>query len=86
MKLKSGAKLKGYITKTEEESFDLTNYQIRQTVAVPYRDVAQVKSQNGSSKSMKTTLTVAGVAAVVVLVLTLPREDSAICPLGCRSF
>jgi hypothetical protein len=84
--IKSGAKLKGYITKINEGSFDLTNYKTGQTAAVAYRDVAQVKAQGGSSKAGKYALGVGVAAAIVVLVLTLPRGDSPICPLGCRSF
>jgi hypothetical protein len=86
VRLKSGAKLKGYITGRGEDSFEVTNYKTKQTTAIAYRDVAQVKPQGGSSKGMKTALAVAGVAAVIVLVLTLPRGNSPICPLGCRSF
>ena len=86
VRLKSGAKLKGYLTKITDDTFDVTNYKSGQTTAVAYRDVAQVKPQGGSSKAAKYALGVAGVAAVVVLVLTLPRGGSTICPLGCRSF
>ena len=86
VKLRSGAKLKGYITKTGEDSFDVTNYKTNQTASVAYRDVAQVKPQGGSSRGAKIALGVAGAAAVVVLILTLPRGGSGICPLGCGPF
>lgn len=85
VKLKSGAQLKGYITKIGEDSFDVTNYKKNQTTAIVYRDVAQVKEQ-GSSKGAKIMLVLGVAAAIVLLVLTLPRRDSGICPLGCGSF
>lgn len=86
VKLRSGAKLKGYITKIGEDAFDLTNYKTSRTTAIAYRDIAQVKAQDSSTKGMKTALAVIGVAAIVVLVITFPRGRSPICPLGCRSF
>ena len=84
VKLRSGAKLKGYITKLEENTFDLTNYKTNRTTAIAYRDIALVKSQGGSSKALKFALNIAGFAGIVVLLLTLPRGGSSICPLGCR--
>lgn len=85
VRLQSGAKLKGYITKIGEDTFDLTNYKTKQTVAVAYRDVAQVKPQGGPSKAGKYALGVGVAAGIVVLVLTLPgRRGPTICPLGCR--
>ena len=86
VRLKSGAKLKGYLTKINDDSFDVTNYRSGQTTAVLYRDVAEVKARGSLSKGAKAALGIAGVAGVVVLVLTLPRGNSPICPLGCRSF
>ena len=86
VRLQNGTKLKGYITKTGEDSFDVTNYKSNQTVSVVYRDVAEVKPQGMSPKGKKTALGIAGAAAIVVLVLTLPRGGSGICPLGCGPF
>ena len=86
VKLQNGTKLKGYITKTGEDSFDVTDYKSNQTVSVVYRDVAQVKPQGMSSKGKKIALGIAGAAVIVVLVLTLPRGGSGICPLGCGPF
>jgi hypothetical protein len=85
VRMKSGAKLKGYITKLNEDSFDLTSYKTGQTAALAYRDVAQVKAQ-GLLKAPKYAIGIGVVAALVVLIVTLPRSDSPICPLGCRSF
>ena len=86
VRLQNGKKLKGYITRTGEDSFDVTNYKSNQTVSVVYRDVAEVKPQGSSSKGTKIALGIAGAAAIVVLVLTLPRGGSGICPLGCGPF
>lgn len=86
VRLKSGAKLKGYLTKIGDDAFDVTNYKTGQTVSVVYRDVAQVKPQGGSSKAAKYALGIGVAAGIVVLVLTLPRRGPTICPLGCRSF
>jgi len=85
VRLKSGAKLKGYLTKINEDAFDITNYKTNQTLPVAYRDVAQVKQQ-GFSKAAKFAIGIGVVALIVVLVVTLPRGDSPICPLGCGPF
>ena len=86
VRLRSGAKVKGYLTKIGDETFDLTNYKTRQTTPVAYRDVAQVKQPGVSSKAAKYALGIGVAAGIVVLVLTLPRRGPTICPLGCRSF
>ena len=86
VRLRSGAKVKGSLTKVGDDSFDVTNYKTRQTASVAYRDVALVKEPGASSKAAKYALGIGVAAGIVVLVLTLPRRDSGICPLGCRSF
>jgi hypothetical protein len=86
VRLQNGTKVKGYITKRDEDSFDVTNYKSNQTNTIAYRDVAEVKPQGGLSKGTKIALGIAGAAAIVVLVLTLPRGGSGICPLGCGPF
>ena len=87
VRLRSGAKVKGYITKREEDSFDVTNYKRRQTTSIAYPDVAEVKPQGGSSKAGKYALGIGIAAGIVVLILTLPRNrQSGICPLGCGPF
>ncbi len=68
VKLKNGTKLKGYISQTGEDSFDLTNSKTKQTTAVAYRDVAQVKKQ-GLSKGAKIAIGVGIGAAVAVVVI-----------------
>jgi TRAP-type uncharacterized transport system fused permease subunit len=86
VKMKNGAKLKGYISQTLEDSFDLTNAETKQPTTILYREVAQVKRQ-GWSKGAKTAIGVGIAAAVVGLILTLPGKNpfpGGFCPLGCR--
>src|SRR5215213_8521211 len=64
VRLKSGAKVKGYITGTGEESFEVTDYKSNQTVSVVYRDVSEVKPQGMSSKGKKIALGIAGAAVI----------------------
>jgi len=68
VKMKNGTKLKGYISQTGEDSFDLTDSKTKQTTAVAYGDVAQVKKQ-GLSKGAKIALGIGIAAAVTVVVL-----------------
>ncbi len=68
VKLKDGTKLKGYISQAGEDSFDLTDFKTKQTSAVTYRDVAQVKKQ-GLSKGAKIAIGVGIGAAVAVVVI-----------------
>ena len=68
VKMKDGTRLKGYISQTGEDSFNLTDSKTKQTNAVAYRDVAEVKKQ-GWSKGAKIALGVGIVAAVTVFVI-----------------
>ncbi len=68
VKMKDGTKLKGYISQAGEDSFDLTDFKTKQTSAVTYRDVAQVKKQ-GLSKGAKIAIGVGIAAAVTVVVI-----------------
>gem|GEM_PF-1322788 len=86
IRLKSGAKVEGYITKINEDTFEVSNYKIRKTRSIAYRDVARVEPQGGASTGRRIALIVGGLATLIVLVLTLPRNGSTICPLGCRSY
>jgi len=68
VKMKDGTKVKGYISKSGEESFNLTNSKTNQTTAVAYRDVTQVK-KSGLSTAAKIAIGVGiGVAATAVVV------------------
>jgi hypothetical protein len=84
--MKDGRRLKGFISKTDDESFDLTNSKTIDAAVVAYRDVAKIKKQ-GLPKTGKIAI-MAGVAAgIVVLVLVSPpRPLGTICPLGCGPF
>ena len=68
VKMKDGTKMKGYISQTGENSFDLTNSKTKQTTAVAYRDVTQVKKQ-GLSKGAKIAIGVGIAAAITVAVI-----------------
>ena len=68
VKMKNGTRLKGYISQTGEDSFDLTDSKTKQTSVVAYRDVAQVKKQ-GLSKGAKIAIGFGIAAAVTVAVI-----------------
>jgi hypothetical protein len=84
VRLKSGAKLKGYLTKIADDSFDVSNYKTGQNVSVAYRDVARVEKQ-GLSKAAKYAIGIGVVAAIVVLVIVLPHKGGSggFCPISC---
>lgn len=85
VKLKDGRKLKGYISRTSEDSFNLTNSETKQSTAIAYDSVAKIKGQ-GLSGGAKLAIGVGVVAAAVVLILIRPGDPflGGICPLGCR--
>ncbi len=70
VKMKDGTKRKGFISQTGEDSFDLTDSKTKQTTAVAYRDVEQVKKQ-GLSTGAKIAIGVGIGAAVTVVVLAV---------------
>ena len=76
VKMKDGTKMKGYISQTGEDSFDLTDSKTKQTTAVAYGDVAQVKKQ-GLSKGAKIALGIGIAAAVTVVVLGVAINNAA---------
>jgi len=76
VKMKDGTKMKGYISQTGEDSFDLTDSKTKQTTAVAYGDVAQVKKQ-GLSKGAKIALGIGIAAAVTVVVLGVAISNAA---------
>jgi hypothetical protein len=83
VKLKDGTQLKGYISQTIEDSFDLTDAKTRQFTTIPYRDVAHIKQQ-GRSIGAKFALEMGVVAAIIVIAVIKREKGSGICPLGCR--
>ena len=77
VKMKDGRKLKGFISQSGEESFDLTDSKTKQTTSLAYRDVTQVKKQ-GLSTAAKIAIG-AGVVFLGVGVLaaaTIRGSDS----------
>ncbi len=66
----NGTELKGYISKTGEDFFELTESKTNQSSSIFYRDVAKVKG-NGLSKTAIITVAVAGAVAAVVLYVVL---------------
>jgi len=86
VKLKNGAKLKGYISRAGEDSFELLDDQNKQTSTIAYTSVAKVKGQ-GLSNGAKIAIGVGVAAGVVLLILTRPRGGpGGFCPLGCGPF
>jgi len=72
--LRDGTEVKGYISKVEENSFDVTDKKSGKAVAVSYNDVNKVKGP-GLSKPAQVFIVVGvfvGVAAAVFLAL-LPK-------------
>ena len=60
--------MKGFISQTGEDSFDLTDSKTKQTTAIAYRDVAQVKKP-GLSTGAKVLIGVGiGVAVSAVVI------------------
>lgn len=87
VRLKNGRRIKGYISRTIEDSFDVIGSKTGEITTIPYRDVAQVKKQ-GRSKGAKIAIGAGITVGVVVLVLTLPGKKplGSFCPLGCGPF
>jgi len=68
VKMLDGTKMKGYISQAGEDSFSLTDSKTKQTTAIAYRDVAQIKGQGLSNKA-KIAIGVGIAAAVTVAVI-----------------
>ena len=81
VKLKNGTNLKGFISQTGEDSFDLVDSRTKQTTAIAYRDVAQVKKQ-GLSTGAKVAIGVGIAAAVTVVVLVIAVRNTDLFPGG----
>jgi sRNA-binding regulator protein Hfq len=65
----NGAKLKGYIGQADEDSFTLVDSKTKQSTAIAYRDVAQVKGDNWTKGNKITLGIVIGAAAVVGVIV-----------------
>ncbi len=79
--MKNGARIKGYISQADDDSFDLTNAKTKQTTTVSYGDVAQVKKQ-GLSTGAKIAIGVGIAAAVTVVVLVIAVRNTDLFPDG----
>jgi hypothetical protein len=67
VRLRNKEDVKGYISKTEDASFDVTDKNTGQSTTIPYADVERVQS-TGLSKGAKIGIIVGvGVAIVVVV-------------------
>ena len=83
VKMKDGTKLKGFISQTGQDSFDLTNSKTKQTTAVAYREVAHVKKQ-GLSTGAKILIGVGvGVAVTAVVLAVAFRNFDPLGGLNC---
>jgi hypothetical protein len=79
-----GTKVKGYISRTGDAAFDLTDPKTKQTSAIAYSDVSKIKKQ-GMSTGLKIAI-IGGVAAAVVVVVAAIAVKEAFddgCFLGC---
>jgi hypothetical protein len=66
----NGTELKGYISQSGEDSFELTNSKTKQSMSIFYKDVRKVRG-NGLSKTAMISLGVVGAVAAVVLYVVL---------------
>lgn len=69
VKMMNGAKLNGYISKVEEESFTLTDSKTNQNTVINYNDVAKIN--NKTSKANKIALIIVSGAAATAAVILL---------------
>lgn len=82
--MKDGRRMRGHISQTAADSFELTISGTDRTTTLPYADVAQVKKQ-GWSTIAKVALG-AGIGAGVVMVVVgvaVSKGLGDFCPLGC---
>ena len=68
--MQNESELRGYISQTGEESFELTDSKTKQSRSIFYRDVKKVRG-TGLSKTVITSLAVVGTVAAVVLYVVL---------------
>lgn len=73
--MKDATKRKGFISQTGEDSFDLTDSKTKQTSAIAYRDVAQVKKP-GLSTGAKVLIGVGIGVVVTAVVLAVAVNDA----------
>lgn len=78
-----GTKLKGYINRTSDEAFDLTDAKTRQATTIAYSDVSKIM-KSGMSKGVKIAIIGGVVAAAVVVVVAIAAKEALddLCILG----
>lgn len=82
--MKSGARLKGYVTDMESETFILVQPKTGTKTAIRYADVSRVK-KTGLSQAQKTALIVGTVGALIaVSVIFRPKPKGGIRCLFCN--
>jgi hypothetical protein len=83
VKMKDGSDKKGFISRADTDSFELSDLASGRLIPIDYIDVEKVK-KTGMSNGAKTAMWVGIGAGVVVLLVTLPKPGlGPICPLGC---
>lgn len=81
VRMKNGTRLKGYISQSDDDSFDLTDSKTKQITTVPYGDVMAIK-KSGLSTGAKVAIGVGIAAAVVVVVLVVAVRNVDLFPHG----
>jgi hypothetical protein len=81
IKLRSGQKMKGYVSSAGANEFSFTERDSGKTTTVAYADVLEVKRPGGLSKGTKIAIA-AGIGGAIVVILI--GKHIADCLLGCR--
>jgi hypothetical protein len=76
----SGTKMKGYVSKMEADSFDLTDLNSGAIQTVAFAEVTQIKKLNGGSS--KRTWFIIGAAAVAAIIIGVVVAKPALCDGG----
>ena len=81
IKLRSGQKLKGYVSSAGADEFSFTERDTGKTTTVAYADVLEVNRPGGLSKGTRIAI-IAGIGGAIIV--TLIGKHIADCLLGCR--
>jgi hypothetical protein len=79
VQLKNGSKLKGYISKIESDSFEVTNPKTAQATSIAYADVTQVQGQGGLSLIAKVGIGFGIVVGALALLYAIGCGGNAYC-------
>lgn len=74
VKLKDGAKLKGYVSEIGDAGFVVTNAETKTATPVSYSNAKQVKGNN-LSNGVYLAIGIAGIAAFIALIVIAGRSD-----------